>query len=79
MQEFKRPIVKVGYAAIFLFLAVLALICVLPIIWVFLSAFKTPAEMYKLNEAVLITEGNWVVFAACADNARAKEIIESIL
>lgn len=48
VQEFKRPIVKVGYAAIFLFLAVLALICVLPIIWVFLSAFKTPAEMYKV-------------------------------
>lgn len=39
----------------------------------------TPAEMYKLNEAVIITDGNWVVFAACADNARAKEIIESIL
>lgn len=39
----------------------------------------TPAEMYKLNEAVLITEGNWVAFAACADNARAKEIIESML
>ncbi len=39
----------------------------------------TPAEMYKLDEAVLITEGNWVAFAACADNARAKEIIESLL
>ena len=39
----------------------------------------TPAEMYKLEEAVLITEGNWVAFAACADNARAKEIIESML
>ncbi|MBQ7980939.1 MAG: DUF4358 domain-containing protein [Oscillospiraceae bacterium] len=39
----------------------------------------TPDEMYKLNEAVLITEENWVAFAACADNARAKEIIESML
>lgn len=39
----------------------------------------TPAEMYKLEEAVIITEGNWVAFAACADNARAKEIIESML
>ncbi len=39
----------------------------------------TPAEMYKLEEAVVITEGNWVAFAACADNARAKEIIESML
>lgn len=39
----------------------------------------TPAEMYKLDEALLITEGNWVVFVACADNARAKEIIENML
>lgn len=39
----------------------------------------TPAEMYKLDEAVIITEGNWVVFAACDANARAKEIIESML
>ncbi|MBQ8175746.1 MAG: DUF4358 domain-containing protein [Oscillospiraceae bacterium] len=39
----------------------------------------TPAEMYKLEEAVIITEGNWIAFAACADNARAKEIIESML
>ena len=39
----------------------------------------TPAEMYKLDEAVIITDGNWVVFAACADNSRAKEIIESLL
>ncbi len=39
----------------------------------------TPAEMYKLEEAVLITEGNWVAFAACSDNARAKEIIENML
>ncbi len=39
----------------------------------------TPAEMYKLDEAVVITEGNWVIFAACADNARAEEIIDSII
>ncbi len=39
----------------------------------------TPAEMYKLEEAVVITDGSWVAFAACSDNARAKEIIESML
>ena len=39
----------------------------------------TPAEMYKLDEAVIITDGNWVAFVACTDNARAKEIIESLL
>ena len=39
----------------------------------------TPDEMYKLNDAVLITKDNWVVFAACSDNARAKEIIEGLI
>lgn len=39
----------------------------------------TPAEMYKLNEAVLMLKDNWVIFAACSDNERAKEIIENLL
>ena len=39
----------------------------------------TPDEMYKLDEAVIITKDNWVAFAACADNARTKEIIESLI
>ncbi len=39
----------------------------------------TPDEMYKLNDAVLITKDNWVILAACSDNARAKEIIDSLL
>ncbi len=39
----------------------------------------TPDEMYKLNEAVLIEKGNWVIFAACSDNARAREIAESMI
>lgn len=39
----------------------------------------TPEEMYKLDGAVVITKDNWVVFAACSNNDRAKEIIEGML
>ena len=39
----------------------------------------TPDEVYKLNDAVLITRDKWVIFAACSDNSRAKEIIEGLI
>lgn len=39
----------------------------------------TPDEMYKLEDAFVITKDNWVAMAACSDNSRAKEIIESML
>lgn len=39
----------------------------------------TPDEMYKLEDAFVITKDNWVAMAACSDNSRAKEIIEGML
>lgn len=39
----------------------------------------TPDEMYKLDDAFVITKDNWVAMAACSDNSRAKEIIEGML
>lgn len=39
----------------------------------------TPDEMYKLEDAFVIIKNNWVAMAACSDNSRAKEIIESLL
>ena len=39
----------------------------------------TPDEMYKLDDAFVITKDNWVAMAACSDNARVKEIIEGLL
>lgn len=53
VHDLKRPSVKLGYFMMFLFLVVFALICVLPVIWVFLSSFKTPAEMYKIPPSFL--------------------------
>ncbi|MCH5192876.1 MAG: DUF4358 domain-containing protein [Oscillospiraceae bacterium] len=39
----------------------------------------TPDEVYKLEEAVIIQKDTWVIFTACSDNARAKEIIEGLI
>jgi len=39
----------------------------------------TPDEMYKLEDAFVITKDEWVAMAVCADNSRAKEIIEGML
>ena len=39
----------------------------------------TPDQVYKLEEAVLIEKDSWVIFIACSDNARAKEIAESLI
>lgn len=44
-----------------------------------LYADYTPDEMYKLEDAFVIVKDNWVAMAVCSDNARAKEIIESLL
>ena len=39
----------------------------------------TPDEVYKLEDAALIEKGEWVIFTACSDNSRAKEIAESLI
>ena len=39
----------------------------------------TPEQVYKLEEAVLFEQDGWVIFAACSDNARAKEIAEGLI
>lgn len=52
-QDLKIKRVKVLYICMFLCLAVLAMICLVPVIWVFLSAFKTPEEMYRIPPSLL--------------------------
>lgn len=36
----------------------------------------TPEEMYKLDDAVITVKGNYAIFVVCADNTKAKEIID---
>ena len=52
-QDLKSPGVRIAYACMFIFLLLLSAICLFPIIWVFLSAFKTPEEMYKIPPDIL--------------------------
>lgn len=39
----------------------------------------TPDEVYKLDDANLIEKDNWVILTICADNSRAKEIINGLI
>ncbi len=52
-QELKKPNGKLVYAVMFAFLLLIALICLFPIIWVALSALKTPEEMYSVPPTFL--------------------------
>lgn len=45
LKSFK---VKIAYGIIFVLLLIIAVACVLPVIWTALSAFKTPEEMYRI-------------------------------
>lgn len=47
-SDLKKPGIKVAYALMFVYLLIMAAICLIPIVWVFLSGFKEPAEMYKI-------------------------------
>lgn len=46
-SEYKKTSVKITYWAIFSFLVIAALIAVLPVLWAFLSSFKTLEEFYS--------------------------------
>ena len=36
----------------------------------------TPAEMYKFDDCFVETNGNVVIYAICADNSKAKELLK---
>lgn len=39
----------------------------------------TPDEVYKLEDAAVITKDTWVILTVCSDNSRAMEIAESLI
>lgn len=47
-MDFKTTRYKLLYACMVGIMVVLALICLLPVVWVFLSGFKSTAEMYRV-------------------------------
>ena len=65
--DLKKKRFRLLYWCMFAILILLSLICILPIIWVFLSGFKDMKEMYKIPPTLLpekIDFGN--VFAVCS-------------
>ena len=47
-QDYKKAKYKMVYVIMFLFLLTLSLICLLPVLWVMLSGFKSMEEMYAI-------------------------------
>ena len=48
-QDYKKAKYKMVYVIMFLFLLTLSLICLLPVLWVMLSGFKSMEEMYAIS------------------------------
>jgi multiple sugar transport system permease protein len=51
--DFKRPGNKVFYWLIFLFMSVIAVICLFPPVWLFASSVKNLQELYSMNPTLL--------------------------
>ncbi len=51
--DLKHPGYKILYWGIYAFLMLIVAICLLPVIWAFLSGFKTPQEMYSVPPTIL--------------------------
>lgn len=52
-SDLKSTYAKVIYSIIFIILLLAAAVCVLPVLWAAFSAFKEPAEMYKIPPTFL--------------------------
>ncbi len=47
-KDLKTPVGKLVYALFFVFLLILAAICLLPVLWAAMSALKSPQELYAI-------------------------------
>lgn len=46
-MDYKKTSTKIIYAVLVLILVIVSLICLFPVVWVFLSSFKTPTEFFS--------------------------------
>lgn len=67
-SDIKQPSGKLIYVFMFLILFLLSLVCLIPVLWMALSAFKTTQEMYAVPPAL---------FPSSFDLGRVKNIWES--
>lgn len=69
-SDLKTKKVRIVYAVMFLLLLILAVICLLPVIWAFFSAFKTPEEMYRIPPTFFPTTFDFSRIAEVANRVR---------
>jgi multiple sugar transport system permease protein len=62
-NEYRRPGYRAVYLACLALALVLSLIMLYPVLWVLLSAVKTPAEIYRNPPTVFPTTADWNNFA----------------
>lgn len=58
-SDFSKFRYRLLYVIIFLIMAVISMTALLPIVWVFLSGFKTTAEMYSIPPTLLPSRIEW--------------------
>lgn len=51
--EFKKPSVKIFYGIMFLFSILVALICLIPPLWIMISAFKDTKEFFRIPPTII--------------------------
>lgn len=68
-NDLKQPKGKLIYWTMFSFLLVLSLVCVLPVLWMFLSSFKTTQEMYAVPPKLLPSSIDFSLIAKTFESA----------
>lgn len=78
-SDLKTGRVRVVYLIMFLILLILALACLLPVVWALFSAFKTPEEMYKVPATFLPTTFDFSRIAEVAGRVRIDQYLLNTL
>ena len=68
-SDLKSGKVKVAYTVMIIFLVVLAISCLLPVVWAAMSALKQPEEMYRIPPTF---------FPTTVDLSRVKKIVSQV-
>ncbi|HTH13494.1 MAG TPA: hypothetical protein VMB23_03800, partial [Spirochaetia bacterium] len=62
-NEYRRPMYRVVHALAIVVAVALAVVMLYPVLWVFLSAVKTPAEIYRNPPTLFPSVADWENFA----------------
>lgn len=52
-SDLRKPGIRIVYALMFVFMLLISAACIFPVLWVFLSGFKEPSELYQIPPTFL--------------------------